>query len=399
MYIFTRRGVTFPQIRDYFANIYNLCEGKLIKKAHDQFDIKAIEAIIKRAEKAMGETEVIEDCARKFQEFGAKLQGLYGNEVRLEAVSIFEENYPSLIREIETPPLVLFIAGKKFSRDSENFSIVGTRNPSPYALRECEKIAAALVEKGLTIVSGMAAGIDRCAHETALKNGGRTYAVLGTGIDICYPPTNDDVYYKIIENGALVSEYLPGAHGEPNNFAARNRIIAGFSPGTLVIAAGDRSGALITARNAFENGRKVFALCGDVTRTDFEGSHELIKKSMAKLAVNDADILSEMGFFKERSEDLPTIKKVRGSKKNAAREVVFSKLNELEKIVFSALVKLEGVAEGGQPSIDEVLEFINRNAEDIKKFSGPNEIFSTLAELEIKGIVNTFFGKRYETVK
>lgn len=215
----------------------------------------------------------------------------------INTISIKDKNYPKLLKEIKDPPKVLYYVGELKSEEL-CFAIVGTRRFSPYGKQIALEIAGDLAEAGLTIVSGLAPGIDTFAHRAAVEIGKRTIAVLGTGLDqkSIYPQSNLKLAKKILETGGcLISEYTPEIHGSVFTFPQRNRIISGISFGVLVVEAKPRSGALITANWAKAQGRKVFAIPGPIHSSNSKGCHLLIKKG-AKLVESANDILKELNF-------------------------------------------------------------------------------------------------------
>jgi len=205
-----------------------------------------------------------------------------------------DEPYPRLLREIPDPPGVLFVAGSLQPQDGLAVAIVGTRHASQYGLRQAERLAGSLARAGLTIVSGLARGIDAAAHRGALAAGGRTLAVLASGVLSIYPPEHAKLAEEVAASGALVSEAPSRAEPLSGTFPQRNRIISGLSLGTLIVEAGDRSGALITARHAMEQGREVFAVPGRVDSRTARGCHRLIRDG-AKLVETADDVLEELG--------------------------------------------------------------------------------------------------------
>jgi len=206
-----------------------------------------------------------------------------------------DEGYPESLRQIHNPPMVLYIKGVDIPQDALLFAMVGSRNPTDYGLRSAERLAAGLAARGAWIVSGLARGIDAAAHWGALLGGGSTVAVLGTGIDCVYPPENEALSLRITEKGCLVSEFPLGTHPEPRNFPIRNRIISGLSKGVVVVEAAKRSGSLITASAALEQGRDVFAVPGSIGSFVSVGTHQLIKQG-AKLVEHAEDVLEEYGW-------------------------------------------------------------------------------------------------------
>ena len=189
-------------------------------------------------------------------------------------------------------PAFLYVRGN-LNKDDINIAVVGSRQASTYGKYTTEKISRELALKGLTIVSGMARGLDSAAHRGALTAHGRTVAVLGSGLDVIYPPENKKLFADIIQNGAVISEFPLGTPPRSTNFPARNRIISGMSYGVVIVEAGEKSGSLITARLALEQGREVFAVPGSIDTAGSRGTNKLIKQG-AKLIENVDDILEEI---------------------------------------------------------------------------------------------------------
>lgn len=208
-----------------------------------------------------------------------------------KVIDLDSPEYPSLLKQIQNPPKQLYIRGSLNTNDI-CFTIVGTRRPTAYGIECAKYFAAQLSQKGFTIVSGLAFGIDAIAHKTALEHGGKTIAVLGSGINIITPTTNERLGLEIIQQGALISEFPPNTPAKPHHFPQRDRIMSGLSIGTLIIEATERSGALITARNAAEQGREVFAIPGEIFSQFSKGTNKLIQQG-AKLVSQIDDILEE----------------------------------------------------------------------------------------------------------
>jgi DNA protecting protein DprA len=212
-------------------------------------------------------------------------------------LNISQRQYPELLKEIYFPPPLLFCKGEKIIKENSlKIAVVGTRNCSDYGKEAAAYISRELSKIGFMIASGMALGIDKTAHMEALKEKGGSIGVLGTGIDIEYPYENKKLYCEIIENGGLVTEFLPGTPPLKGNFPARNRIISGMSVGVIVIEAGERSGAVVTAKSAIREDREVFAVPGSIFSDKSTGCHRLIK-SGAKLIENIDDILEELSNY------------------------------------------------------------------------------------------------------
>lgn len=210
-------------------------------------------------------------------------------------VSFEDAEYPGNLREIPDPPPVLFVRGRIEPEDERAIAVIGSRKASAYGVSVCGRLVRALVDHGFSIVSGMAKGVDAAAHWAALDCDGRTLAVLGTGVDVVYPKANKQVFERVLDRGALLSEFLPGTEPFAKNFPRRNRIISGMALGVLVVEAAERSGTMITVRTALEQGREVFAVPGDVRSPVSRGTHRLIKEG-AKLVEGIEDILEEFPF-------------------------------------------------------------------------------------------------------
>ncbi len=221
----------------------------------------------------------------------AIIHSMYENDI--QAITIQDACYPPLLKHIYSAPCLLYVRGQSQVLNTNMLAIVGSRKASVYGRKVAEKIAYDIACHDITIVSGMARGIDTYVHKGALKAGKKTIAVLGCGVDIVYPKENDELMGYIIKSGALVSEFPPGTFPAPNHFPARNRIISGLSLGTVVVEAGQRSGSLITADFALEQGREVFAVPGNIDNANSEGTNHLIKQG-AKLITCPQDILEEL---------------------------------------------------------------------------------------------------------
>lgn len=281
----------------------------------------------------------------------------------IKTITIKDKSYPKLLKEIKDPPEILYVRGK-LNPNEQCFAVVGTRMCSPYGKQVAFEVAGDLAETGLTIVSGLAPGIDTFAHTAAVERNKRTIAVLGTGLDekSIYPQSNLKLAQRILETGGcLISEYPPGTPGSKFTFPQRNRIISGLSFGVLIVEAKQKSGALITANWAKKQGRKIFAVPGPVHSLNSKGPHYLIKTG-AKLVENANDILKEL--------DLPKITRPGRVEKGE---------NEEENLILEAL-KEESLY------IDKIIEKTKLSAA---------EVAGTLAILEIKGKVRNLGGNIY----
>lgn len=247
------------------------------------------------------------------------------NQVRI--LMDTDVDYPALLRQVPDPPGVLFLRGELRAQDELALAIVGTRHPTTYGVRQAERLAGSLARAGMTVISGLARGIDAAAHRGALAAGGRTLAVLASGVLNIYPPEHAELARLVVEHGALLSESPPRAEPLAGAFPQRNRVISGLALGVLVVEAGDHSGALITARHAMEQGREVFAVPGRIDDRTSRGCHRLIRDG-AKLVETVEDILEELGPLYQAS--------VRDDGQVVRHPAELS-LNEVEQQVLSAV--------------------------------------------------------------
>jgi len=224
----------------------------------------------------------------------------FGCHVLIQA----DPDYPPLLREIYDPPIVLYVKGALTAKDKNSVAMVGSRMTTHYGIEVARKLAYQLAYTGVTVVSGGARGIDTAAHQGALSGKGRTVCVLGTGINIVFPPENRELFERIAANGAVITQYPFNRNADKQSFAIRNRIVAGMTLGTVVVEANLTSGALITANFATEYGRQVFAVPGRIDSPRSKGCHELIKKG-AKLCEGIEDILSEFEYLFPASNRAP----------------------------------------------------------------------------------------------
>ena len=229
------------------------------------------------------------------------------HEYGCQVMTLYDAAYPQCLKAIDTPPLVLYIRGELTPEDSLSISIVGSRDAKDYGRKVSYQLSYQLAQHGLAVVSGLAKGIDTSAHRGALEAGGRTIAVMGSGLSFIYPAANSDLAEKITESGALISEFPMDVKPKPRNFPRRNRIISGLTLGTVVVEASNRSGALITARLAGEQGREVFAVPGEIFSELSTGTHQLINNG-AKLINTVDDLLNELPPYalNRIQSDVPT---------------------------------------------------------------------------------------------
>ena len=255
------------------------------------------------------------------------------NTIGAGIITIRDKEYPPLLKNIPDPPIVLYKKGP-LEAGMNTLAIVGSRKATPEGMNLAEKIGETLSSVGITIVSGLARGIDAAAHRGALKEKGKTVAVLGCGIDICYPPENRRLFKTTGEEGLILTEYAPGEEPLPYHFPERNRIIAGLSKGVLVIEASQKSGSLITARLGLEYGREVMAVPGSVFREEYKGANALIKQG-AKLVENINDILTTSfpGYEPKQKEPV---------KVTPEEEKVFSHIG-FEKVHIDEIIEKSGM--------------------------------------------------------
>ncbi len=257
---------------------------------------EADEAVINKLKIDVRAREAIIDFRKKVDP-KVYLQTVY--ERGIKVVSLVDRSYPANLRSISDAPPVLYFRGELLPQDDLALGVVGARFATVYGRQVTEKLVFDLVTQGLTIVSGLARGIDSMAHRAALEAGGRTIAVLGCGVDLIYPPENKNLAEEITKHGAVVSEFPLGFPSVPSNFPARNRIISGLSLGVLVTEAAIDSGSLITAGQAAEQGREVFAVPGPITSKMSAGANNLLKEGVHP-ATEAADILQVLDIERQK---------------------------------------------------------------------------------------------------
>jgi DNA processing protein len=303
------------------------------------------------ASRTSGEAEAtLEECRRD------------GVELLLEA----SDDYPPMLREIADPPPLLFVRGSIVASDHLGVAIVGTRHATRYGLNQAERLASGLARAGVTVISGLARGIDAAAHKGALAAGGRTIAVLGSGVLAIYPPEHKSLAEEVVKSGALLSEAPPRRAPFAGAFPARNRIVTGMSLGVIVVEAAVRSGALISARLAMEQNREVFAVPGPVDSRVSTGCHRLLRDG-AKLVETVDDILEELA---------PLVHKVTDAKGHEVHHPAELQLNEQERRVLDVI--------GNEPiSID-----------DVASASGlpVHRVLSTISVLEMRRLTRRLSG-------
>lgn len=263
------------------------------------------DASIKELTHIAGMTEKKAANIKNFSDWkGVKKQLEHLRETGVKVLTCKSREYPDMLKQIDNAPNLLYVKGGLGNGDKFTIAIVGPRKPTYYGRGVAEKLSGELASSGFTVVSGMARGIDTVAHSSALKAGGRTIAVLGSGMDVPYPPENMGLMQKISESGCVITEFPLGTKPLKENFPARNRLISGLSLGVLVVEANRKSGSLITADCALEQNREVFAVPGNINSPNSSGSNDLIKKG-AKLVQGIDDIIEELapalkGFVNNR---------------------------------------------------------------------------------------------------
>lgn len=246
-------------------------------------------------------------------------------KINASIVTIWDDEYPSLLKRIYDPPLMLFYKGSFNIKDDYSISIVGTRQPTGYGKIQTEKITAELAAQEITVVSGLARGIDSIAHSVALKNNTRTVAIIGSGLDVIYPPEHKKLFEQISENGMVISEYNLGTKPDAQNFPKRNRIISGLSLGCIIMETGITGGAMQTAAFALEQNREVFAVPGNLGVKQSEGTNLLIQRGEAKLISSAEDVLVELNLKLKPSDKIKPAKKFEGL--NLFEEKILASLN------------------------------------------------------------------------
>ncbi|RKU12474.1 DNA-protecting protein DprA [Candidatus Poribacteria bacterium] len=311
-------------------------------------------------------------------------------------VTISDESYPPLLKQIHDPPVLLYIIGKFPLQDTPSVAIVGSRSPTEYGKTTSQQLSYQLAERGITVVSGFARGIDTCVHRGALEAGGRTVAVFGCGLSIIYPETNRALAAEIIESGALISEFPMTMPPRGKNFPRRNRVISGLTLGTLVVEASERSGSLITAHHAAEQGREVFAVPGQIFSGRSRGTHSLINQG-ATLINSVDDLLDALpqdytkvlgGESSKLTVQSPPSKRPdrvaspqSGAKRSAPAPQPKTNLNLTpdEQVVLSAM-------DTDSVHIDEITRVTQLPI---------GKVSSLLVMLELKGIVQQLPGKQF----
>ena len=338
--------------------------------------------------------ELIKYCAKK--------------EIRI--ISFDDETYPKRLKEIYNPPTILFCMGDlSFIDDEVTITVVGTRHPSPYSIKFAKRICDELAKVGVTLVSGFALGIDSMAHQAALKNNGRTVAVLGCGIDVDYPKENSAIKKVIARHGAVITEFFPGTKPNGQNFPQRNRIMSGLSLGTLIIEAGPQSGALITADLALQQGRDVFCVPpADLFEPRYSGVIRLIREG-AIPTFTHTDIMYE--YYENFSHKINSIN-ANENYSNKEKDSYLFDATDKDTSQKKEIIPKDILAENKQKFIPEINyeELTDEQAKIVKLLENGSlladeiadlaeidvtNVLTILTELELFGIVEAQAGKRY----
>ena len=285
------------------------------------------------------------------------------------SIVLGDASYPANLREISTPPERLYVCGALMDVDALAVAIVGSRTATAYGLAVAEHLAGELAARGVTVVSGLARGIDSAAHRGALRAGGRTIAVLGSGVDVIYPPENRRLAREIESHGAVLSQFAPGTRPLAGHFPARNRVIAGLSLGVVVVEAAERSGSLITAGLAGDLGREVMAVPGPVTSAQSVGAHRLIQDGAA-LVTSGEDVISQLPLqWRDRVSPAP-VQKAAGAHDQQDHQA---------KLLLDII--------GEEPTdIDGIIE---------RSGLTPGRASALLVTLEVEGRIRQLAGKRF----
>lgn len=339
---------------------------------HFEDPTEALSASTAALAEIQGLDQSVIDGLRNFSAWDeAEKEIIRAEKAAVKIVPFTDSNYPERLRMISDPPPLLYLKGEILREDEKAVAVVGSRSTSDYGRRVARDLCRGLASLGFTVVSGMARGIDGTAHETALNAGGRTLAVLGSGVDRVYPAEHDKLYQRISENGAVISEFPMGTRPLAFNFPARNRLISGLSLGVVVVEATEKSGSLITAALALEQGREVFAVPGEVGASRSRGAHRLIRQG-AKLVETVDDIIEEIA---------PQLVARGGKAQSAPKPSLPQNLGDESQKIF-------GLFQERALQIDEVIESSGYS---------PSRVLEILLELELDGYIKQLPGKKYTT--
>jgi DNA processing protein len=345
-------SIKFRKLLEYFGSA-----RKILSSSRDKL------------RKMGGISEKIADSISKVSDVDLKEEMSLVKKYNVNLLSIQDKDYPENLKNIPDPPPVIYVKGKILPQDKVAIAIVGSRRASIYGLSTAERFAERLASLGICIISGMARGIDSAAHRGALKARARTIAVLGSGLANVYPPENRELFDEICKTGAVISEFPMKARPLSYNFPRRNRIISGLSIGVIIVEASYNSGALITADNALEQAREVFAIPGKVDSITSYGTNRLIQQG-AKLISNIEDVIEELKpYFRQQIKEIP----------EHSKQMLNSKLSDNE-------VKLY-----------KILSFEPKHIDEIISESGfcVDSVSILLAQMEIRHLVKQLPGKLF----
>lgn len=331
----------------------------IIKKFEKYEDIFLLDRVYLKKYCNLDESEIEKIYASKNIDLESELEKLKNQRVSL--LFIRDKEYPDELRNIAKPPIFLYYRGDITLLSKRKIAIVGTRRATSYGRITCDKLVRDLVENDIVTVSGLATGIDSICHQKTLEYGGKTIAIVGSGLDVVYPKENEKIWKLIEIKGLIMSEYPLGTEPFQYNFPMRNRIIVGISQGVVVIESRSKGGSLITAELALEEGREVFAIPGEISSPASEGCNNLIKNSSAKLITNVDDILDEFGWNKIKINSRDKLN-----------------LTDYEKKIYNVLER--------EKNLDEIIEETSMKA---------GEILSILMDLEVKKVVVSVAGGKY----
>lgn len=356
-----------------------------IKDIYEEKEYNGIEGIGQREINALRDKDLTEArrVIERTEQIGAKI------------LTYDDINFPDMLRNIVDPPYVLYIKGEIMNWDRLlTIGVVGTRESSNYGMLVTSRICRDMTKMGITVVSGMARGLDAEAAWAALRAGGKTIAVLGCGVDIAYPPENKNLYNEICEHGAVISEYPPGSDPLKSHFPVRNRIIAGMSKGVLVTEAPAKSGSLITARYALDNGRDIFSVPGDILKKEYVGTNRLIQQG-AKLVMTAQDIMDEYPYAAKllkppkiqvviKTQNMPhydgDVLPIQNEQRITIENKKYAFLKDEEKDIIKLLIE-------ANMHIDDIARQLDKPV---------GEINTTLTMLEVKALVKKLPGNNYQ---
>ncbi|MBM2815836.1 MAG: DNA-protecting protein DprA [Ignavibacteria bacterium] len=357
-------------IRDILALTYvKGINATLLKNSIESYS--GVDELLEKSNSALGsklrQTEIFSTPKEIFSNPEIEKQLEICSQKGYKIISLWDDDYPQYLKEISYPPLLIFVLGNLQKSDTTSISIVGTRKNSVYGKLTTERFSEFLATRGIIVTSGMAFGIDTIAHKSAITSGGITYAVIASGLNTISPQLAAEFAKKIVESGgAIISEYSCNTVARPGYFPQRNRIISGISKATIVIESGQRGGSLITANFAFDQGREVFAVPGNISSEKSKGTNLLIRKNIASIAITPELLWEDLGFEQTEIDSFRQDSKILLDDEASSR--VYSTLT-YDPMHFDELLNLTGI--------------------DV------SELLVKLLNLEFKGIIRQLPGKYY----